>query len=194
MKAPDQLAEKVARRFIAECSCEHTAVAPEGWEGPVKKMKKDDEVDNPFALAWWMKGQGYKPHAKEATASTLVERVVRRFLAETMVKDVGEWFAENVLKSGQKVRIWTGRGKQDYHEGTVIGVKLWPPLADKAFPRDGIHGLVTRKDVYTIRKDREDAYEGEARESLLAIDGSRSGALYARYGKSKERVYKLALL
>lgn len=71
------LALKVARRFSAECPCEHTAVAPEGWEGPIKKMKKDDEVDNPFALAWWMKGQGYKPHKE----STVTQRVVRRHLA-----------------------------------------------------------------------------------------------------------------
>jgi hypothetical protein len=70
------LALKVARRFIAGCSCEHTAVAPEGWEGPIKKMKKDDEIDNPFALAWWMKGEGYKPHKE----STLIQRVTRRHL------------------------------------------------------------------------------------------------------------------
>jgi hypothetical protein len=40
-------------------------VAPEGWEGTVKAMKKDSDIDNPWALSWWMKKQGYKSHKKE---------------------------------------------------------------------------------------------------------------------------------
>ena len=35
--------------------------APEGWEKTVKKMKKHKEIDNPFALAQYMKKKGYKP-------------------------------------------------------------------------------------------------------------------------------------
>lgn len=42
----------------------HTAVAPEGWEGAVRGMKKDPKIDNPWALANWMKSKGYKPHKK----------------------------------------------------------------------------------------------------------------------------------
>jgi len=37
-------------------------VAPEGWEGTVKKMKKHKDIDNPWALAWYMKKKGYKSH------------------------------------------------------------------------------------------------------------------------------------
>lgn len=40
-------------------------VSPPGWEGTVKAMKKkkgDEKIDNPWALAWWMKGKGYKSH------------------------------------------------------------------------------------------------------------------------------------
>jgi len=40
-----------------------TAVAPPGWEGTVKDMKKEKDIDNPFALAWSMKNKGYTPHA-----------------------------------------------------------------------------------------------------------------------------------
>ena len=40
-------------------------VAPEGWEGTVKAMKKHKEIDNPWALAWYMKKKGYKSHKKE---------------------------------------------------------------------------------------------------------------------------------
>jgi len=40
-----------------------TEKAPEGWEATVKKMKKHKEIDNPWALAHWMKSRGYQPHA-----------------------------------------------------------------------------------------------------------------------------------
>lgn len=40
-------------------------VAPKGWEGTVKAMKKHKDIDNPWALAHWMKGKGYKSHKKE---------------------------------------------------------------------------------------------------------------------------------
>jgi len=40
------------------------AVAPPGWEDTVKKMKDHHgEIDNPWALAWWMQDQGYTPHS-----------------------------------------------------------------------------------------------------------------------------------
>ena len=41
--------------------------APKGWEGTVKAMKKHkDEIDNPYALSWYMKNKGYKSHKKES--------------------------------------------------------------------------------------------------------------------------------
>lgn len=41
-------------------------VAPPGWEGTVKAMKKHPKkIDNPFALAWSMKNKGAHPHKKE---------------------------------------------------------------------------------------------------------------------------------
>lgn len=42
-----------------------TEVSPEGWGGTVKAMKKHPEIDNPFALANYMKKKGYTPHKKE---------------------------------------------------------------------------------------------------------------------------------
>lgn len=47
-------------------SYDRTAVAPEGWEDTVKKMKKHDEIDNPWALAWYMKNKGDTPGGKDA--------------------------------------------------------------------------------------------------------------------------------
>lgn len=41
-----------------------TEKAPEGWEGTVKAMKDEPKIDNPWALANWMKSKGYKSHKK----------------------------------------------------------------------------------------------------------------------------------
>jgi hypothetical protein len=39
------------------------AKSPPGWEDDVEKMKDDHpEIDNPWALTWWMKDKGYTPH------------------------------------------------------------------------------------------------------------------------------------
>jgi hypothetical protein len=44
-------------------------VSPPGMEGTVKAMKKyKNEIDNPYALAWWMKGKGFKSHKKPSGA------------------------------------------------------------------------------------------------------------------------------
>lgn len=39
-------------------------VTPPGWEPTVKKMKKHG-IENPWRLAWWMKGKGYTPGGKK---------------------------------------------------------------------------------------------------------------------------------
>lgn len=41
------------------------AKSPPGWSGTVEQMKDHEELDNPFALAWWMKNKGYKSHYNE---------------------------------------------------------------------------------------------------------------------------------
>ena len=40
-------------------------VSPDGWEGTVKAMKKYKKIDNPWALAYYMKSKGYKSHKKD---------------------------------------------------------------------------------------------------------------------------------
>jgi hypothetical protein len=39
-------------------------VSPPGWSGTVKAMKKHKDITNPFALAWYLKNRGDKPHYK----------------------------------------------------------------------------------------------------------------------------------
>lgn len=45
-----------------DTSTELNEKAPKGWEGTVKAMKKHKDIDNPFALAHYMKSKGYKLH------------------------------------------------------------------------------------------------------------------------------------
>lgn len=52
-------------RFVASMrnfSASTREVAPPGWEGTVKAMKKSPEVKNPWALAHSMKKKGMTPH------------------------------------------------------------------------------------------------------------------------------------
>ena len=55
-------------------------VAPPGWEKSVKKMKRSGDVDNPFALAWWMKKRGAKPHKEDADTDAAFDAEVQAAL------------------------------------------------------------------------------------------------------------------
>lgn len=76
-RAVSRRARNVARSMSEENIQE---VAPPGFEGTVKAMKKHGEIDNPYALAWYMKKKGYKSHrketggVKEAVASPVVQK------------------------------------------------------------------------------------------------------------------------
>ena len=61
---------EVPRIATEDVNADKTAVAPPGWEGTVKEMKKHDEIDNPWALAWSMKNKGYHSHAALAALKT----------------------------------------------------------------------------------------------------------------------------
>lgn len=61
---PAELRSKVIE--AANDSDQVFEAAPEGWEGTVKGMKKHKDITNPWALAHWMKGKGYKSHKKES--------------------------------------------------------------------------------------------------------------------------------
>jgi hypothetical protein len=50
--------------YVGESEEDLEEKAPEGWEGTVKAMKKHKEIDNPWALAHWMKNKGMKSHKK----------------------------------------------------------------------------------------------------------------------------------
>jgi hypothetical protein len=53
-------------------------VAPPGWEKTIKAMKKHDEIDNPFALANWMKNKGMKSHKEDAYMEELAAKIAEK--------------------------------------------------------------------------------------------------------------------
>lgn len=57
--------------------------APKGWEGTVKAMKKHKgEIDNPWALAHWMKGKGYESHKKESVNESYDAEKLKSLLSD----------------------------------------------------------------------------------------------------------------
>ena len=45
------------RKLVEQAMAEDS---PPGFKGTVKAMKKHGDIDNPYALAWWMKNKGYQ--------------------------------------------------------------------------------------------------------------------------------------
>lgn len=66
MKATGKQIDKTTASIKKSLNKEETVseVAPPGFEGTVKAMKKHKDIDNPWALAWSMKNKGYKSHKK----------------------------------------------------------------------------------------------------------------------------------
>lgn len=132
----------------------------------------------------------------------VARRVALRFHTARLIGNtpaaVGVWFVENTLKVGQRIRVWTGRGKDQYHEVRVSAVTLWPKPDDAAYPRDNLSWRMKREDDYILLIDREPAYEDETREAVLQVRGVPDGNTMRVFWKSgrgqPERVYKLETL
>ena len=74
---------------IYEVGAELTEKAPKGWEGTVKAMKKHkDDIDNPWALAHWMKNEGYKSHKKAEEMTESFKMDDGTILTEGAMKDL----------------------------------------------------------------------------------------------------------
>lgn len=75
---PDGYGEEVPAQLKAQASEE--GVAPPGWERSIKKMKKSKDIDNPWALAWWMKNRGAKPAKHENDMDAASDRILLTLL------------------------------------------------------------------------------------------------------------------
>ena len=64
-------------------------VSPPGWGGTVKAMKKHKkDIDNPWALAWHMKGKGDKPHYKDEGMSEGMKVNIDDLIKKPKVKEI----------------------------------------------------------------------------------------------------------
>jgi|SRR5271157_212677 len=104
-----------------EAAEEKVAVAPEGWEGTVKDMKKDEDIDNPWALAWWMKDKGYKHHKKESWKEAQA----------AMYKDLADRFAKSAAGS-QGSGFSTDQDTGKVKEGELPEAAAADKLVDEA--------------------------------------------------------------
>ena len=67
---------------VLKVSADEDGVAPPGWKKTVEKMKQHKDIDNPFAIAWWLKNRGAHPskheHDMDASADTLLTHLIRQ--------------------------------------------------------------------------------------------------------------------
>ena len=98
--------------------------SPKGWEGTVKALKKHgDEVDNPWALAHWMKNRGYQSHKKKSGADKesigegehLTQNVV-----DGVVRHIEKHYPEIIQQHGPD------KVKQVAYENTYWLTDDWP--------------------------------------------------------------------
>jgi len=104
---------------------EKSAVSPPGWEDTVKRMKKHEEIDNPWALAWSMKNKGYKPHPKKEASTVRVfeDAVLARKVAARFAKvfpsekAMQDYLFDHPSADQSKHRVRTDKDKKTQAEG-----------------------------------------------------------------------------
>jgi hypothetical protein len=94
--------------------------APEGWEGTVKAMKKHKEIDNPWALAHYMKNKGYKSHKKEKSVAEgaddkfSVADKVEELVSQYHLYDKRGWTDLFTKLAGRKLQVEEIRREMEY--------------------------------------------------------------------------------
>ncbi len=91
--------------------------APDGWEGTVKAMKKDKGIDNPWALAHWMKKKGYKSHKEDVDEDRDYKAEYKKFQSSDKSK---KYRAELNQYNRKKGTYGNGDGKDASHKGGKI--------------------------------------------------------------------------
>jgi hypothetical protein len=96
-------------------------VAPKGWEGTVKAMKKHgDEIDNPYALTNYMKNKGYHSHKTKSgkdkresvEPAPFIKRVAEgRKVTYSVYNTLGECVLDGLSREAAALKL------QDLREG-----------------------------------------------------------------------------
>lgn len=58
----------------------YEGVAPPGWEPAITRMKRHRGIDNPWALAWWLRKRGVTPPKSATEADAQFDREVQAAL------------------------------------------------------------------------------------------------------------------
>jgi hypothetical protein len=77
-------------------------VSPPGWSGTTKAMKRHKDIDNPFALAWYMKNKKkakphYKPEPGDTSKSKKKPEKKEKYKHEDKPKKFKEWLVDRNL-------------------------------------------------------------------------------------------------
>jgi hypothetical protein len=113
--------ERVDDVPIVCTGADKTAVAPPGWEDTVKDMKKEKDIDNPWALAWSMKNKGYTPHAGRWLVKRKGAAYVMKKFSGGGTSGGGAWTADQStgdIETGAAIpEVSEAHGKRDDNTG-----------------------------------------------------------------------------
>ena len=95
-------------------------VAPPGWEKSVRKMKKDQGIDNPFALAWYMKNQHMKPHKPATDMDASFDAAVLMAVTQLRVQALAP-----IFQAAARGDAWAQMRLLDASTGPILQERRW---------------------------------------------------------------------
>ena len=163
--------------------------SPEGWEGTVKAMKDKPGIDNPWALAHWMKNKGWKSR-KEA--------VIEAYLTENPAAMAAAAMATVRLKN-QQGRTIKGTSALKSKNPTVkkkaVGMfqRLKDKFAKKKDDKKAAPKKQSKSDVDFYKKQYADESVNErsdfrAMKDFMTLAGKRKIDYISRYDDSQLQV------
>ncbi len=135
--------------------------APKGWEGTVKGMKKHKgEIDNPWALSWWMKNKGYKSH-KTKTGKDKNESI----------DEAGSWNEANprIIQIKHKGDEYVGVSREDRQMMSAFGLvggRFWDNQLDNEQRHAANKGY-----RYEVVDESRDYYMNETLRQIQMLSG-----------------------
>ena len=143
-------------------------VAPKGWEGTVKAMKDEKGIDNPWALAWWMKKKGYESHKevkegaifavkgksgpgghkKANTPPFKYEPKLKKEwnMAKINLKTLVEKFERKIINEGLASTVWSGYTWDPDEKMISSGIGGYNVVADKLSAARTLMKVYAKKD------------------------------------------------
>lgn len=165
--------EVVSNYRLTKLASSKEAVAPEGWEDTVKKMKDNKDIDNPWALSWWMKNKGYKPHSADIEETAYMADAIKE---QTAMKEneyasapvVGHLFRSSAkpgtLQVGDRVKSKIGE------EGVVRSEEI-NGMVDVEFENMSGRATGTDEPVKVSDLTKIDIYGQDTSEASIKLAG-----------------------